>query len=284
MRYPLGFVAALLVICAVPAHAERDPRSGAPIRPDDKREIPSPITDHFYIRGTLFSAHAQTELRVDARDGTPGTLVSGESDLGLPSHRLQGRVEFMFRLRERNRLRVDYYELDRSGSQQLTRTIHFGDQTFSPNDLVSSSVDWRSFGLTYTYSVIRRDYLEVGVGLAVHALQAQANASANHNGQLLHQAVSGAAPFPGIPIDVTWRMSRHFAFVAWGQYYRASLSGFDGSLAEYHGDFQYRWRPNFALGVGYTLMKTVLDVQEAEFPGLFRLDVRGPEAFFRVSF
>ena len=56
--------------------------------------------------------------------------------------------------------------------------------------------------------------------------------------------------------------------------------------AEYHGDFQWRWQrwPNFSLGAGYTIMRSSLDLNDTNFPGAFRLNVRGPEGFFKVSF
>jgi hypothetical protein len=100
----------------------------------------------------------------------------------------------------------------------------------------------------------------------------------------LRQEVSGAGAFPTIPLDLTWRISRRFAVTARGQYFRASVNHFQGSLAEYHGDVQYRWKPNFSVGAGYTVMRAFLNVNDANFPGLFRLNNGGPEAFFKVSF
>jgi hypothetical protein len=38
------------------------------------------------------------------------------------------------------------------------------------------------------------------------------------------------------------------------------------------------------VGAGYSIVRSALDLKESTFPGLFRLNVRGPEAFFRVSF
>lgn len=289
MRHGFGVVAALMALQAAPAYAERDPHSGAPTRPDEKYEIPSPITDHFYIRGTFFSSHVRTDLRVDPRANgpgapVPGTLVSGERDLGLDAHRNEGRIEFMFRLRERSRLRVDYFQSERRGDQAIPRDIQFGDETFTTGDVVASEVDWRSFGLSYTYSFIRNDRIELGTGLALSAIDAQARGSTVHNGTLLRQDKSGAGAFPTIPVDFTWRVTRRLAFTARGQYFHASIGGFDGSLAEYHADVQWRaWR-NLAFGAGYTMIRAILDVSASNFPGLFRLSVKGPEAFFRVSF
>src|SRR6202011_4778689 len=130
-----------------PPPAQRDPWSGAPIKPDKNRWTPSPITDRFAVRGTFFNPAVRTP---------------------------QGRIEIMFRLRERNRLRVDYFETNRRGDQAIARQILFGNEIFAVNDRVTSSVQWRQFGLTYTFSVLRTDRFELGLGLSVHFVEAEA--------------------------------------------------------------------------------------------------------------
>ena len=295
MRNLLYLASALLALQTLPAFAQREPPpaehdrwSGAPIKPDKKRKTPSPITDRFYVRGTFFNPAISTTLRVDGASpggglpGVPGTVLSGEKDLGLDDRNPQGRIEIMFRLRERNRLRVDYFESNRRGDHVISRPILFGNESFLINDRVTSSVQWRQFGLTYTFSVLRTDRLELGLGLGVDFVEAEARGEVT--ARQLRQEVSGAGAFPTLPLDFTWRISRRFAVVARGQYLRASVNNFEASMAEYHGDFQYRWVPNFSVGAGYTIMRSFLQVNDAHFPGMFRLNVRGPEAFFKVSF
>jgi hypothetical protein len=288
MRIWLALAAASIALQAMPAKAERDPNSGAPIAPDKKRPYPSPITDRFYIQGTAFDPAISTTLRVDGQSpgggvpGRTGTVVSGEKDLGMPARKPQGRIQLMFRLRERNKLRVDYFGLSRNGNLVLGRQINFGDQIFDTGDRTTSSLDWRSFQLTYTYSFLRTANFELGTGIAVAFLESDAIGAVPL--KELKQEVSGAGAFPTIPIDFTWRISRRFAFTTRAQYFKASVNGFQGSMGEYHGDFQYRWKPNFTIGAGYTRLKSSLEVNDANFPGLFRLDVRGPEFFVKASF
>jgi hypothetical protein len=295
MRNLLYLVSALLALQTIPAHAQREPPpaerdrwSGAPIKPDKNRKTPSPITDRFYVRGTFFNPAISTTIRIDTQSpggglpGTTGTPVSGERGLGLDSRIPQGRIEIMFRLRERNRLRVDYFETNRRANHAISQQILFGDEIFTVNDRVTSSVQWRQFGLTYTYSVLRTDRFELGLGLGVDFVEAEVRGVVE--AKQLRQEVSGAGAFPTIPLDFTWRISRRFAMVARAQYLHASVNNFEGSMGEYHGDFQYRWKPNFSLGAGYTVMKSFLQVDDAHFPGLYRQNVRGPEAFFKVSF
>jgi hypothetical protein len=290
MRNWVYLSAALLALQAVPAHAERDPVSGAPIKPDKKHWTPSPITDRFAVEGIFYNPAISTRLRVDTRspvEGVPGitgTTLSGERDFGLDSRIPQGRIEIIFRLRQNNRLRVDYFATNRRADHTISRTIQFGDETFLTNDRVTSSLDWREFSLTYTYSLFRNDYVEAGVGLAAHFIQADARGAVE--AKQLRQEVSGSGAFPTIPLDITWRIWHGLALSARGQYFHASVNNFEGSLAEYHGDLQWRWRkyPNFSLGAGYTILRSSLDLDDANFPGSFRLNVRGPEGFFKVSF
>jgi hypothetical protein len=51
-----------------------------------------------------------------------------------------------------------------------------------------------------------------------------------------------------------------------------------------HEDVQYRVRPNFSLGVGYSSVRAKLELHTGSFPGMFAMSLEGPEAFFRVSF
>jgi hypothetical protein len=286
----LALALALLTTCAAPAFAQSDPPppehdkySGAPLPPNPKREVPSPLTDRFAIRASFFDSALSTTLRVDdSATGTQGTLVSAERDLGLKGRVPQGRVEMYIRMRERSRLRVDYYESDRSGNNTLTQPINFGGQSFLPGDVAFTSLDFRMFGLTYTYSVVKLERFELGIGLGVDLLQGDARGQVP--ARQLSQEVSGVAPFPTLALDGTWRISRRFAFVARGQYLSDTVSNFSGALGDYHVDLQYRWRPNFALGVGYSELRVSLASLGGTFPGLVNFYSRGPEAFFRISY
>jgi hypothetical protein len=276
---------AIFALAAAPAFADKDPNSGAPLPPSKHPVTPSPITDRFYVRGIYWAPHAKTDLQVNPHNapmGVVGTNLNAESDLGLASRLNMGRAEIMFRLKERNKIRLDFLDVDRTATHQITQPIDFGNETFPVAALVASEIDWRMFGITYTYEIFHNDRFELGTGLAVHLLQAQAEASVNATQQ--RQDVSGAGAFPTIPLDFALRISRRWSVTAHGQYFHAALSNFDGWLADIHGDVQYRWKPNFSLGVGYSTFRAKLALDTGNFPGGFQLSLTGPEAFFRVSF
>ena len=284
MRISLTAVALVLAIHAAPALAERDPQSGAPL-PPKKRAPASPITDHFAVRAAFYSPGLNTNLRVDPTNPAPGvtgTPVNAESDLGLPDKMHQGRVELMFRMRDRNKIRLDYFEADRSGTAVLNRDVVFGNETFLAGSQTQSSLDWKQFDISYTYSFIRNEHVELGTGIAVYFLQADAIGFVPATNQ--RQEVSAATPFPALPLDFVWVISSRWAVTAHGAYLRANLAGFSGWYVDYQEDVQYRWNPNFAVGAGWAAIRTSLNRSGGSFPGAFAMSASGPQAFIRFSF
>lgn len=282
MRNSLALGAMLclaLTACASgPPKAAEEPRPTAP----KKRQISSPITDRFAIRGSFYNPSVETLLRVDDQGGVQGTEVLAEEDLGLDDNLTQGRMELLFRMRDRNRLRVDYFKTDRTGDELLARTIDFGDETFNIAERVQSELDWRMLGFTYMRSVFLRERFEIGVGLGIYLLEAAATAQVQS--RFAREEIDGVGAFPTPIMDFTWRISSRFSFTARAQYFSAEVDEFTGELGDFHADVQYRWRRNFAVGLGYSAIQANLDVADEDFPGVFDLDVAGPELFFRVSF
>lgn len=286
----LALVAAFLCVQTAPALADRDPQTGAPRKPPRKNEVstPSPITDKFAVEGIFYPFYNRTGLRLDPKNMPGmGTLVNAEHDLGLASHQYKGRARVMFRFGQRNKLRVDYEDVSRSGSKVLQKNIQFGDQFFAQGVRADTELAYRIVTFSYTYSLYRSDRLEAGIGLAAHLIEAQANGSTFNpvTGQATNQNVreSAANGFPTIPVDVVYRLTQKISATATAQYFRLTAGNFSGSLMDVHADVQYRAAPNFSLGVGYTVEKIDVDLQ-SRFAGAFSIDTSGPEAFFRVSF
>ena len=284
MRIFRAVAAVLLVTQAMPALADRDPYSGAPL-PPATHEPASPITDHFYIRAAFYTPKYNTNFRVDptnAPPGTTGTPVNAENDLGLAHRERQGVVDFMFRLRDRNKVRVGYFESKRSGNQVLANDIVFGNQTFPAGELAQTSFDLEQFNITYTYSFIRNDRFEVGSGLALYFLQLDVIGQVPAQG--LRQEVTAATPFPALPLDLTWCLSRRWAATAQAAYLKVNTHNLSGSYLDTHADIQYRWVPNFVVGAGYASIRTDLTHRNGSFPGVVNMTIKGPQVFVRFSF
>ncbi len=269
----LSFIA---VAALQPAHAADDFFRNAV-------ETPSPITDHFEFQVSLLHASVNTDLRLDP-PGQPlgGTALSGTTDLGFRPSENDGLLGLMFRLRDRNRIRADALELDQTGTATLSRPIVFGSQVFRTADVTTSTLQWRTMGLTWTYAFIQNDRIELAAGLGVHYMDLDVRGTVPARFASYEASTAGALPTPAL--EAAWRITRRFSFTARGQYLHAAHNGTSGALTDFHADLQFRAVPNFAIGAGYSMLRLKLDSVSDSAPGRLGIRLRGPELFVRVSF
>jgi hypothetical protein len=243
---------------------------------------PSPITDHFALSGIFFLGNVSTDGQFNSGAGVPGTPFQAENILGLPNRTSQARADLMFRLEQRSRLRMNFLDLRRSGQALLAKPLQFGNQLFKANEEVQTEVDWRQTDFTYTYSVLRTDRYELGVGAGVHLLQAEAIGQVPHTPN--RATYSAAGPFATLAVDGIVRVARDWSLSARGQYLKVTINSTTGMLAIYHADVQYRWRANFAVGAGYDYQRVEVNLAKSDPSGYVRLNISGPELFARLSF
>jgi hypothetical protein len=276
-RMSIRFAAALAALfpCATAFAA-------LPGAPGTERPPPSPLADYFALRITYFQPGITTEGRFDSDAGTVGTPFVGENDLGLDDQANQGRMELTFRMRERHLLRVDYFKLNRYGENTLTRQINFRNQVFRVGDRVATNLDWRILGFNYTWSVLRRDNYEFGIGAGLHL--ANADARSEIRARNIRETGSGTVILPTLGVDGTWRFHRRWSVGGFLRYMSVSNSDANGSFGDYHLDVQYRWKPNVALGLGWSSIGLDAEVSDADLPGKLKIESAGPELFVRVSF
>ena len=243
----------------------------------------SPLTDHFAARVSYYKGKVSTNGSVtDPNSLTPGTPISMEDDLGLTPDVHQGRVEFIFRMRERHRLRVDMWELNRESTTTPKSDIVFGNITLTPTDVVVAQFNWRQSDFTYTYSVLYHPRFELGVGLGLHLIQADTQARVYALG--LHESFEGAGPFGTVALDGSFLITKRFSFNARAQYMSLNLHDDHGKLGDYHADLQFRWKPNLAVGLGYESTQEQVTVINSNPSGDMKFNVHGAEVFVRASF
>ena len=86
-----------------------------------------PLSDRFLARVDLFFPNLDTKIRVDASDGSIGTTIDFEQNLGMSDTETLGGIGFGWRFAKKHRLRLDHFNLDRSGSAITITEIRFGE-------------------------------------------------------------------------------------------------------------------------------------------------------------
>ncbi len=247
-----------------------------------KLAVASPITDRFALRARFYMPAITTDVRYDNSAGVPGTLLSGEDTLGMEDKLKQFSIDMMFRINERHRVRADFSKTTRSGDQVIGQEVRFGNDVYQVNDRVVSSMDLRKLGVIYTWSALRSEKWELGVGLGLHLLQLDGELQVP--ARFEREKTDGAGPFPSLNADVTWRMTRRFSLNLAGSWLGGSVKDVKAGYQSFQGDLQFRAYPNLAFGLGYSQTRYRIDSTNADFRGYFNLKYAGPEAFVRVSF
>jgi hypothetical protein len=259
-----------LALAAAVAHADGD--------------YTSPTDDRFRASLGAMRVSTTTTLRVDSSTGVTGTTVSGEDQFGLESSDYEPKFEVMVRAGVRNRLWLDYFSLDRTGSTSVNEPIIFRDVVLQQGEPLDSELDLRMLGLTYGYSFWHGEKLELAATFGVTAVQIQAQAKISTEAVHVNQSEDVAGPFPAPGLAATWVLSRHFYLDARAEYLSLHVKEFDGSLGKGSIDAFYRFRPNVSFALGYTEVKAHLASTKSDESGLFDFNSKGPEFFVRVSF
>ena len=227
---------------------------------------------------------SDTNFRIDSSAGVQGTPINGENQFGLDKKDFEPKFQAMVRVGERNRLRFDYFTLDRSGSTTVTQPLIFRDVVLQPNDPLQSNLSMRLLGITYGYSFLHGDRYEVAATLGVNITDISARAQVQTPQRHVDQRDDAAGPFPTVGLDATWVVSKRFYVDGRAQYLRVNVDNLNGSLGIYELDALYRLRANIALALGYTEVRADLVSMQSKQSGVFSFNSSGPEVFVRIAF
>jgi hypothetical protein len=272
-RLGVAWLVLPLVLAAAPALAR------APVdRPDNL------LDDRFGLTLDIIDSSNSTQARIDASTGAQGTVVNGEGDLGLKSRKVLGLGEVMMRMRERWRMRIDYYfvPLDRSGSTVLKRQINFKDAQFQPGDQINSQFGVHLFGLNWAYSFLKGERYELAASLGFDALEL--SAVGTDAARVSTQRQERSEPAPLVGLDGTVQLASHWYLDARLQYLRAHISHITGRVTSWEASALYRVTPNITLGLGMRSFDLAISSTSVGNSGMLDVKSQGPQLSVRVGF
>lgn len=278
-----GLVA--LLLCGAANAAEQPAASsGRRLLQPPTIEVPSPITDRFAVRAVYFRPSISTTARYDSAAPGSGTTFRAEDALAMPDSGNQAWIDLAFRMTARHRIAAQYYELKRHGAGVLAQPLDFGNETFQPTDgEVLSRLDMRQLNLVYTYSLLQKEKLELGLGLGIHLVQIEGSVEAPT--AFKREQLDSAGPFPTLAGDFTWRFTRRFSANGGARFVTFQSGGIDATSLAWNADLQFRAHRNLAVGLGYSSISYRLDSTDPDyFLGYLKLQSQGPQLFLRSSF
>jgi hypothetical protein len=245
----------------------------------------SPTEDRVSLSLGVMHVSSTTDLQLNSSQGMPGSAINAESEFGLDSSDFEVKFQAAVRVDERNRLRFDYFTLDRNNEMPLVGPpIVFRNVILQTTDPVQSTLNLRALSISYEYSFLHSEKFELAAGAGINDAQVFTEARVSTQTRHVDQTEDAAGPFPTLNLDSTYVLSKRFYLDARADYLRLAIDHVTGSVGFYELAGLYRFRPNVSFALGYTEIKVDLDSRQGTNTGYFDFTTKGPELFVRVAF
>jgi len=249
-----------------------------------------PLDDTFDLSLGAFILSTKTTVRADGSPapGAPveiGTPIDVERELSI-ADRTSFRLDGYWRFSKRHKLRVMYFNENRSGDKTLTDEIVFRGQTFAVNTQISTRFDTTVAELAYEYAFLRGEHYELAGSGGIHELTFKLQLTAvgqNVNSEKSARAdVSG--PLPVIGLHYVWEFYPRWSLDAMFQFFALKYQQYDGNLQDYNATVYYMPWKNFGFGVGWNEFRTNLNIDNASYDGNLAWRYGGVRLFFKASY
>lgn len=238
--------------------------------------------------GGFFSS-TDVRVRLDGQGGRVGDPVDLDDTFGFDRFE-RFRFDGLWRIKGKHSIRGTYFSNDRTGTRELERDIHFGDETYPLG--VSTTARWELevMQLSYDYAFKREEKYELAAGIGVHMLNATLGLDATITGaggsisRELSQRGSTDAPLPVAGLRGTWRLPHDFYFAAQAQFFYVDFDDYIGSLSDLKASITWQATPHFGVGLGYNDFRFRMKMDKDLFSGRLRWNYGGAMAFASVMF
>lgn len=239
------------------------------------------LQDRWTIQLGMYSPKVDTTFRLDGAGGQVGTEVSAEEDLGLKERNDMPAMLASVRLGARWRIEAEYLSLERENSRALSRTINWGDNSYTFGTTVSSSFQTEIYRLSVGYSFVKDAQKEFGLALGLHATDISARLAATSIGTETGDVL---APLPTIGVYGAYAPTPRWLISGRVDIFSLEYAEFDGSLTNMTLGVDYRiWR-NLGLGLAWRHIDYDLSVTETSFSGAVNYTFSGPLLYLVSSF
>jgi hypothetical protein len=204
-------------------------------------------------------------------DGLEGTKIDLENDFGYGD--METVPGFRFIIGNTHQLGLSIFKLDASASNTLDRTIHFGDEEFTINENISSSIEMTVMQGLYRFN-IGPETFHGGLMIGGEYFAIEVKAASGTSGSAKADADFGMLFFGGFV------ESDPFSFLR----LRASLLGGAWEIGDVEADYLElevsvlaKIPPLFYIGAGYR--QIIIDAKDKSLPLEVDLTFKGPTLF-----
>ena len=231
------------------------------------------LNERFNLNFGAFFTKRDTTARADSLSSGTGTTLSFQNDLGLDEKVTIGRIDGFYRFGYRHRLLFGHYDLSRSNTRIIDKTIKFGGSTFPSGTLLSTNSDLKMSLLAYNYSAIHTDKTEIGFTFGLHVMDIDLMLRDNNSSLMEREA--GTLPLPVYGFRFSHALRSKWLIKGGITLFAIDTDKYDGRLLDQWLALEHNTYKNVGFGIGYNDFNIDLDISDGDLRGRFDLDFRG---------
>jgi hypothetical protein len=229
-----------------------------------------------------FITNRNTDARVDGSNGSTGSDVDLEGDLGLESSTSVARFGGDFWLSRRQRLDVSYFDLSRTASHQLNKTINWGDQTFQINTVLTTDNSLTIGKIDYTFAFLNKDRGYLGITGGLYVMSTKFALSEPTLGKFETNSVT--APLPVVGLRGEYAFAKHFNLRGATQWFGIDTGDVSGRLTDTYVGVDYGFGKRMFVGLAYDTVRLNVETNKGDFTGRLDWGYDGWLAYFKMDF
>jgi hypothetical protein len=271
MNAKIGTVLSLaLLICLAVA-----PRPASAQGRQEERERGSIVIGEFVT-------NRNTSARFDSDSGSPGTDIDMEGDLGLEASTSVTRAGGYFWITHRQRIDVSFFDLSRSATHKIDKTINFDDKTFQINTAVTSDNHLTITKLDYTFAFLDRDKWYLGVTGGLYVMQTRLTLSEPTLGSYSSEGLT--APLPVVGFRSDYGFAKHWNLRGAYQWFGIDTGDYAGHLTDTYLGVDYGFGKRFAVGLAYDTVSMGVEANKPHVKGRLDWGYNGWLVYFKTDF
>ena len=239
------------------------------------------LQDRWSISIGLYPPKVETTARLHGSGGLLGTEVSFEEDLGYSDRADMPAILASVRLGARWKIEAEYLSLRRANLHALSRTINWGDSSYTLGTSVSSEFNSDIFRLSAGYSFVKDAQKELGVVLGLHATDFTMSIAAMGIGSDTGEAL---APLPTLGFYGAYAFTPKWLLSGRVDVFSLEYEDYDGSLTNVTAGVDYRILRNLGIGAAYRYIDYDLNVTASRLNGGINYRFSGPLLYLVSSF
>jgi hypothetical protein len=234
--------------------------------------------EKFSVSAGFFFAINNTTVEVSNSEGTRGTEINFENNLGFNKTSSSFIGDLQWRSSSRSRFDLSYIWLNRNINYTLQKTINFGDQTYTANGDISAFFNTTVYRFSYGYAIFSKDDWELGLMVGMHIVKANVGMGllANNVNAQTNSDFGFTAPLPDVGIWGGYAFSNKWAFNGEVGYLKMTISNITGRIIAANVGVMYKALDNLKFALAYTGFNFKVDVERERREGQLQWGYNGP--------